>query len=410
MHSILRATRIALLAASLVCGMTWAQAPVNINAQDEAVLQQLLQGAQLLRGGKIQEAITQGFDPVIEYYERTYRNSKSRVYSSRSLQESMFYLLSAYNAHAQGQPDADAAVYSENWGNAYYLKAYALIEIKQLPAAKAALQAAIALAPRNAQFLGELGTLHLIERDWDAAMKIFASAETAAREFSSKELRAKELTLALRGQGFVLIETNQLEEAEKRYFSSLEIDPNDKRARGQLAYIQQRQTAAQAGPLRGPLSKLAGDIVTIAQAWSAAEAQNADPLAQDYARQWGSGGGIWNDNGIQKRAVMPQEKAMLECITAHSPAPESVRMVFTLDEQGLVAQTFTDQTGYVAECIQTKLSGHRVPVPPKVPYYFCAQYQKRGDSGNATAGCGPQHFVRICERKATSISCTVSQR
>ena len=409
MNWILSLTRISAWALMFAWGIASAQMLTPpANAQDQAMQQQLLEGMQLLRAGKIQDAIRQRFDVVINYYEQTYRKSQTRVYSSRSMPESLMYMLD--KGKAKEQADSDAAVYSSNWGDAYYLKAYALIELKQTTEAKTALLAAVALAPYNAQYLGELGNLNLMERDWVSAKKIFEDAEKAAREFSPADTKTTELTRALRGQGFVLIETNRLDEAEARYRASLEADANDTRARTQLAYIQQRRTAAVAGQLASTSIRPTVNLVTIEQAWSAAEAQNADPAAQGYARKWTLGGSIWNDNGIQKRAVLPSEKAILECVTAIFPAPESARMVFALDEKGVVTTTFSDQTGYVGECMQSKLQGHRMPSPPKAPFYLCTQYQKQGDTGSITAGCGPRHVATVCERQGTSTSCTVVQK
>ena len=148
----------------------------------------------------------------------------------------------------------------------------------------------------------------------------------------------------------------------------------------------------------------------IDQAWKAAEAQNADAAAQAYSRKWVPAGAIWNDNGVQRRATMPEEKALLECVTAVFPSPTSARMVFALDEKGVVTKAFSDQTGYPAECIQSRLTGHRVPPPPKAPFYLCTQYTKRGDSGSVTTGCGPRPLSTSCERKGTTSTCSVYQR
>jgi tetratricopeptide (TPR) repeat protein len=393
----------------LTFGVSWAQpAPPPGAAQDQLQQQQLAQGIQLLRSGRTQEAISQKFDPVIAYYEEIHRKASVRAYSSRSQTESLFYLLEA--ATSKQEPRSDAAVYSANWGDAYYVKAYALIELKRLSEAKAALLAAVALAPRNAQYLGELGNLHLMERDWNAAKPVFDAAETAAREFSSKDVQTAELTRALRGQGFVLIETNQLDEAAKRYRTSLEIDANDTRAKNQLAYIEQRRAAAARGTVGAPTSASNGSVATIDQAWQAAEQQNAESAAQGYSRQWAAGGAVWNDNGVQKRAVMPHEKAIAECVTAIFPQPKSARMVFTVNEAGVVVEALSDQTGLVAECIEGKLPGHRVPVPPKAPFYLCTSYQVQGEAGSVTAGCGPRHLASVCERKGTSTTCSLYQR
>lgn len=151
----------------------------------------------------------------------------------------------------------------------------------------------------------------------------------------------------------------------------------------------------------------AATIDNIDQAWKAAEAQNADPKAQAYARQWTFGSSAtWNDNGIRKMVVMPHERAILECVTAVFPTPTSAKLVFALDEKGQVTRAFSDQTGYSAQCIQSKLVGHRVPAPPTAPFYLCTQYQKRGESGSTTTSCGPRPSPVACESKGTTTTCT----
>ncbi len=150
----------------------------------------------------------------------------------------------------------------------------------------------------------------------------------------------------------------------------------------------------------------ATDVQSVDQAWSAAETQNADPKAQAYASRWGfPGAPLWNDNGVQRVAVMPHDKALLECVTAVFPTPTSAKLVFELDAKGLVTRAFSDQTGYAAECIQSKTVGHRVPPPPTAPFYLCTKYEKRGESGSRTTTCGGRPVSNDCESHGTSTTC-----
>ena len=49
--------------------------------------------------------------------------------------------------------------------------------------------------------------------------------------------------MSLRGLGFSLIELKQLDEAEKAFQESLQIEPENKLAQNELAYIQQLRSA-----------------------------------------------------------------------------------------------------------------------------------------------------------------------
>jgi Flp pilus assembly protein TadD len=140
-------------------------------------------------------------------------------------------------ANNQATRPGDAAVYSAHWGDAYFLKGYALVELRRLPEAEAALRAAIALAPRNSQYLTELGQVQLRQRNLAGALESFTAAE-AAVEFSPPQSKNLELGRALRGQGYVQIENRQLDAAEALYKRALALDAGDRHALGQLGYIQ----------------------------------------------------------------------------------------------------------------------------------------------------------------------------
>jgi tetratricopeptide (TPR) repeat protein len=389
----------ALAAACMLLVPAWAQQESE-TSEDRQRLQALLaDGVDKMRAGKPAEALAEHFEPVAREYESRYRSADKKVYSSRSTVETLFYLLQG----AVAEPKQSATVYSANWGLAYFLKGYALIELKRLPEAGAALDSAVALAPKNAQYLNERGQSFILEKNWDAARKIFVEAESAAREFSPEHLRTSELSRALRGQGYVQIELNNLDEAEKLYDRSLAMNKDDRMARGQLRYIAglREKRSDEAAAAADPAMK---DFVF---AWRMAEAQFISPSVQSYARTYLTG--VWNDQGTQRRADMPEQKAMLECITAIAPAPEKARMVFVIDDKGIITKAHTDQSGWVAECMQTKLVGHRIPGPPRAPLHYCGRYTKTGDDSYELSNCGPAPLLRSCERTGGATRCSVAR-
>jgi tetratricopeptide (TPR) repeat protein len=202
-------------------------------ADDDAKLaQQLDKGTQLLSSGKPREAIVY-FDKVASAYEGKFRDSKAVFYCARWQVESLMYLLEAAK-----EKKGKTQVVSPNWAYAYYYKAYSLLDLGHVSEAKALLERAIALSPRNSQFLSELGHCYQLEKNWPMALQTFQSAEAAAGEFSPPEMKNNELSRALRGIGYSLIEQNRLDEAEKIYRQCLEINKNDSKAMNELRYIE----------------------------------------------------------------------------------------------------------------------------------------------------------------------------
>ena len=191
----------------------------------------LEEGASLLRAKRPQQAISY-FDQIISFYEAKYRDRTEQVYCARARTEVIFYLAK----HAK-EKKTNAIVIGV-WCDAQYLKAYALVELGRLSDAKAALEAAMVLAPSNSQYLSELGNVYLRERNWPRALEIFHAAEDAAGIWESPA-REAHLARAHRGAGYALIELGRLDDAEAKYKQSMAIDPADRNALRQLGYIHQ---------------------------------------------------------------------------------------------------------------------------------------------------------------------------
>jgi tetratricopeptide (TPR) repeat protein len=202
--------------------------------------------SRLMRAGKLQEALVLA-DAVVQSFEDRYRRGKIHVFASRSPSEAQAYLNEVGRKPTQGKEATEAGVYPSTWGDAYYLKSFVLTEMKRLPDAKKAIEAAVALAPHNAAYRAELGQLMLKEKHFDDAAKEFKRAETDAREFSPSTVRNRELARALRGQAFVLVEKKDLDGAEKLYNECLKLDANDPVAKAELRYIAQKRSQSAAG-------------------------------------------------------------------------------------------------------------------------------------------------------------------
>ena len=225
-----------LLAAGVVVSLSasaWCQAPSQSTASDEdkAVAKLLSDTAPLVQARRFPEAVQQ-YDKVIASYEQAFHDEKTRYFSARTLTESLLYLAEAANA------GASAVSVSRNWGDAHYLKAYALTEMGRTQEAKASLQRAIALSPRNSHFLSELANHYQREKDWPQAIKTYELAEAAANEFSPPERKSTELSRAWRGLAFVAVEQGRLSDAESLYLKCLALNQNDTMAANELQYVR----------------------------------------------------------------------------------------------------------------------------------------------------------------------------
>lgn len=208
-------------------------------SQDEqARAERLRHGIELLlRDGRLQAAIDEAFDPLIEAYARQYAGLGERVYCPRGEDEGQQYLGDATGeARGRGIVLADRPT----WAYAYYYKGYALIDLHRMDEARQALGQALRLAPRNAQFLAELAATYQNE-DRERMLAIARQAADATR-FSPPELRNDELGRALRSQGYALIGLRRWDEAEQAYRQALRLDPGDLHARAELDYVLSHRT------------------------------------------------------------------------------------------------------------------------------------------------------------------------
>jgi tetratricopeptide (TPR) repeat protein len=178
------------------------------------------------------EAAIATLDPLIDRLALSHGGGETDVYCTRSMAETVRYMLLA---QSQGR---NAVAIDAIWSEAYYYKAYALIDLGRIQEARAMLEKARKLSPSNSQYLSELAHTWHADREWKKALDLFAEAERAAA-ISPPEVKNQELARALRGQGFSLIELGRLDEAETKFNAALAIDRHDARAKSELAYIEE---------------------------------------------------------------------------------------------------------------------------------------------------------------------------
>lgn len=129
-----------------------------------------------------------------------------------------------------------------DWGykECLQMQAFIAADRRDFPAALTLLNRIEALAPVSAATATEIGyVLNQIGRSGDALAAYGRARDLAFRYASQRPYRA----MALRGMGFSLIELQRLHEAEKRFRESLDIEPGNKVAINELAYIQDQRGA-----------------------------------------------------------------------------------------------------------------------------------------------------------------------
>ncbi len=228
--------------------------------------QRLAQAKSLIERRRSADALPLIGQSIVEYEQR-HPEGETRWFVSRDTAETLAYLVLAnVEADRAAKPAAsgdagtvagnrhkDAVALTSMWSEAYYMKAYALYELAvesggyahntqitddtRIAQAKAALARGLSLQPYHARMHAELGQIHQLEKNWNAALAAYTAAEDAAA-FSPEEERTADLTRAKRGIGFVLIELGRLKDAERKFRECLKLDPKDAGAKRELEYIR----------------------------------------------------------------------------------------------------------------------------------------------------------------------------
>jgi tetratricopeptide (TPR) repeat protein len=116
---------------------------------------------------------------------------------------------------------------------AYFHLGFLCVQRRQFERALGYLERALALEPGNPQVICEMAqTLAHLGR-WPGALALYEQIQEVGPHISSQDL-----AMAWRGRGFVLIEMEQLDEAEAAFHTSLELEPDNRLALGELEYIE----------------------------------------------------------------------------------------------------------------------------------------------------------------------------
>jgi tetratricopeptide (TPR) repeat protein len=119
-----------------------------------------------------------------------------------------------------------------SYSKAYFKLAYIAVELKNFENALRYLDKALALEPDHPGLLCEKAYVLSRQKHYQEAYDLYMKA-VDIRAWASAIQRAR----SLRGAGTVLIDLGRLDEAEKVFKRSLEVEPGNKRAQGELSHI-----------------------------------------------------------------------------------------------------------------------------------------------------------------------------
>jgi tetratricopeptide (TPR) repeat protein len=125
---------------------------------------------------------------------------------------------------------------SPSFAKAWYWVAHCEYELGRAGEAERAIRQSIQLEPDHPEALCELGFFQQERDEWEAALATYRQAETA-RPWLTSDQRG----LALRGQGFCLIELWEFDSAAQALLESLRHEPGNEIGLSELAYLQRRR-------------------------------------------------------------------------------------------------------------------------------------------------------------------------
>lgn len=220
---------------------------------DQAYLAKVMHALKMIQTNHAQQAIDGPLNDVIRHYEKTYANRGVTVYSAKDPVRSLAYLagaaVAAEDAEKIGKPSKNAIVVGPAWAMAHWAKGYAYDALGQYGQARSELEQALALAPMNSQYASELAYTYLKDGNWNKALSLYKEAEANA-ELAPESAAVHLKCVALRGQGYALVELHHLDDAVTAYKSCLKLNPDDPKSPAELRYIEGLRNRHHPGPLQ----------------------------------------------------------------------------------------------------------------------------------------------------------------
>lgn len=168
-------------------------------------------------------------EEVLAFCSDKKSSDDTRVFSVTSDAEAKEYLATA-------EPGVLTTFVDHACPSAYKAAAFLSVRAKDSVAAYAYLDRAQALAPHWAEPLAERAYLTGSLGNRAASLEIYRAALQLAEKYPSSTYLKP---IILRGIGFALVELDRLDEAQRAFESSLQLEPSSELAKNELIYIQQ---------------------------------------------------------------------------------------------------------------------------------------------------------------------------
>ncbi len=202
--------------------------------------QKVRDALKMIESGRIQLAVDGPLTEVIDKYEALYAGRSGSVFCAEGTVDALFYALSAAAAADKakhGTSGRSVEVIGPAWAKAYWARGYAYSEMGRYADARVELEKALALSPMNSQYKSELAFTYERSQDWVKMRALYKEAQDAAAISGPDHVPDLEC-VALRGQGYALVELHRLDEATKAYQECLKLKPGEPKSLGELGYIE----------------------------------------------------------------------------------------------------------------------------------------------------------------------------
>lgn len=197
-------------------------------------------GINMIKAGKMQAAIDGPLSDVANRLERQYANSPDQVYSPRGPALSANYAALATGDKKNPGHGKRIINIGPAWGMAYWARGYAYGDMGRYPEAETELSKALALSPKDSQYLGELAFVNQREGRYDDSFKLYRAAIRNIDLMDTWKDAEKNdfLCRAYGGQGFDMVQLKRYDEAEKAYGACLKLMPDDAKSKAGLEGIR----------------------------------------------------------------------------------------------------------------------------------------------------------------------------
>ncbi|WP_067066174.1 tetratricopeptide repeat protein [Roseateles chitosanitabidus] len=192
---------------------------------------------QLLRSGKTEAALA-GFQTLSTELAGPLDVSGARYFCDRGNAEEVARMLTM--AMVSTRAEVRLITVNALVCDSLYGKAFALVDLKRLPEARDVLEQVVGLASVNSTYKSELAHVLAMTGQPLRALTLYREAQENA-EFDPEGSRAHRQAVALRGQGYALVELRRWDEAEAAYRQSQTFEPDNKIASDEILFIRQNR-------------------------------------------------------------------------------------------------------------------------------------------------------------------------